>query len=162
MKAETTAVVGVRGNSGGGGSLSSALVPSRLPGAWSDPGSTMFKTSSVPIGACLACSASVPLCSGSLPYLVLHSVFVFDITTCLCISWSPPSGRHKNNKPPFPFWGFHSVLSRQAGHTGDLWAIEVLPYLALECTIYYIPHAKTLFLAPTCSFQILWDRGGKG
>lgn len=129
------------------------------PAGFLMPGQTLavpcLSTSSVPIGDCLASLASVPLYSGSLPYVILHSVFVFDITTCLYISWSPPSGGHKNNNPPFPFGGFHSVLSRQAGHTGDLWAIEVLPYLALECTIYYRPHAKTLFLAPTCSFQIL-------
>lgn len=129
------------------------------PAGFLVPGQTLavpcLSTSSVSIGDCLASLAFVPLYSGSLPYVILHSVFVFDITTCLYISWSPPSGGHKNNNPLFPFGGFHSVLSRQADHTGDLWAIEVLPYLALECTIYYRPRAKTLFLAPTCSFQIL-------
>lgn len=49
----------------------------------------ILSTSSVFTGACLASLASASLCSGSLPYPTLHSGFVFDISTCLYISWSP-------------------------------------------------------------------------
>lgn len=147
---------GVRGNSRGGGSLSRALVP---PGGFrcliSPWQRCALSTCCVvhPLG--LASLASAFLCSWPDPNFIPHLSLISQLVS------APPVplalGRHKNNKPPFPFWGFHRVLSGQGGHAGDLWAIEVLPYLALACTSYYIPCANTLFLAPTCSLQILQD-----